>query len=342
MKNSYLDIKTLENMLKRDSINKTYPTIKEYKLKSNDIIEENSLSLFNLPRDKNIFIQGGIKYGSKWSDILIQSSDYERVNKLLPKLKNIILFVRKAFNTDKFLKFKNNFNVDKDNKLWWETITKNSWCFLISIFGCTYNKNKNCIYNKFKEYPNSINSVTALPFFIADCREHAFFFGFLLANYFMNNKKLGIQDVRVIYTKSYKVMDNKIFFYEDHVFPIIKKNNNWFSVDPFYGKKTPYSIYYLNVQIKLIKKDKLPSNAPLEMKDAKVVLRCGKIYRDNKIVGEIYNIPIYFTNHYNVIETDIKSNQKLFYMYNRPIIIKDYYQDLKFPLWNFNSWCKKD
>jgi len=239
MKNSYLDIKTLENMLKRDSINKTYPTIKEYKLKSNDIIEENSLSLFNLPRDKNIFIQGGIKYGSKWSDILIQSSDYERVNKLLPKLKNIILFVRKAFNTDKFLKFKNNFNVDKDNKLWWETITKNSWCFLISIFGCTYNKNKNCIYNKFKEYPNSINSVTALPFFIADCREHAFFFGFLLANYFMNNKKLGIQDVRVIYTKSYKVMDNKIFFMRITSFLLLKKIIIGFLLIHFTVKKHP-------------------------------------------------------------------------------------------------------
>jgi len=59
MKNSYLDIKILENMLKRDNKNKTYPKIINYKLKSSDVIEENSLSLFNLPLDKNIFIQGG-------------------------------------------------------------------------------------------------------------------------------------------------------------------------------------------------------------------------------------------------------------------------------------------
>jgi len=39
--------------------------MKEHKLESSDIIEENSLSLFNLPRDKNIFIQGGIKYKYK-------------------------------------------------------------------------------------------------------------------------------------------------------------------------------------------------------------------------------------------------------------------------------------
>ena len=61
--------------------------------------------------------------------------------------------------------------------------------------------------------------------FDCSCREHAFFFGFLLANYFMNNEKLGVQDVRIIYTKSYKVMDNKIVFFEEHVFPIVKKNN---------------------------------------------------------------------------------------------------------------------
>ena len=340
MNNSYLDIKTLENILKRDNKNKTYPTIKEYKLISKDIIEENSLSLFNLPRDKNIFIQGGIKYKSKWPDILIQPSDYERVNKLLPKLNNIVLFVRKAFNTDKFLKFKKNFYVNKDKKLWWKTITDNSWCFLNSIFDCTNNKNKNCIFNNFQKYPNSITSVTALPFIVGDCREHSFFLGFLMANYFMNNKKLGVKDVRVIYTKSYKVIDNKVIFYEDHVFPIFKKDNNWFVVDSFYYKKEPFSIYNKNVIIKVIKKEELPVNAPLEMKEAKVILRTGIIYKNNKIAGEIYNIPIYFTNNYNVIEGNIKSNQKLLYMFNRPLLIKDYYEDLKFPLWNFNSWCK--
>lgn len=41
MNNSYLDIKILENKLKRDDKDRTYPKIKEYKLKSNDIIEEN-------------------------------------------------------------------------------------------------------------------------------------------------------------------------------------------------------------------------------------------------------------------------------------------------------------
>jgi hypothetical protein len=138
----------------------------------------------------------------------------------------------------------------------------------------------------------------------------------------------------------YKIIDNKVVYFEDHVFPIIKKNNSWFAADSFYYKKSPYSIYYQDVRIKVIKKEELPMNAPLEMKEAKVVLRCGKIYRDNKIAGEIYNIPKYFTNNYNVIEADMKINQKLFYMYNRPILIKDYYQDLKFPLWNFNNWCK--
>jgi hypothetical protein len=337
MNKTYLDIKNLENMLKRDNKDKIYPEIKEYKLESSDIIEENSLSLFNLPRDKNIFIQGGIKYLYKWTDILIQPSDYERVNKLLPKLKNIILFVRKAFNTDIFLKILKK-ELDTDKKLWWKTVAKNSWFFLNRIFGCTDNKNKNCIYNKFKEYPNSITSVTALPFFIGDCREHAFFLGFLLANYFMNNKKLGIQDVRIIYTRSYKVMDNKVDYLEDHVFPIIKKNNSWIVADSFYCKKTPDIIYYQDTIIKVIKKEELPTNAPQEMKEAKVVLRCGKIFRDNKIAGEIYNIPVYFTNNYKVIQKNIKSNEKLFYMFNRPVLIKDYYQDLKFPLWNFNSW----
>lgn len=339
MNNSYLDIKTLENLLKRDNKNKNYPKMKEHKLKSSDVIEENSLTLYNLPRNKNIFIQGGIKYESKWPDILIQPSDYERVNKLLPKLKNINLFVRKAFNTDKFLKILKK-ELDTDKKLWWKTIAKNSWCFLMRIFGCTDKKNKNCIYDKFKEYPYSITSITALPFFIGDCRENGFFLGFLLANYFMNNKKLRIQDVRVIYTKSYKIIDNKVIYFEDHVFPIVKKNNSWFAADSFYYKKSPYSIYYQDVRIKVIKKEELPVNAPLEMKEAKVVLRCGKIYRDNKVAGEIYNIPKYFTNNYNVIEADMKINQKLFYMYNRPIIIKDYYQDLKFPLWDFHHWCK--
>jgi len=38
MNNTYLDIKKLEHMLKRDNKNKTYPTIKEYKLISKDII----------------------------------------------------------------------------------------------------------------------------------------------------------------------------------------------------------------------------------------------------------------------------------------------------------------
>ena len=341
MNNSYLDIKTLENILKRDNKDKTYPKIKEYKLKSNDVIEENSLSMFNLPRDKNIFIQGGIKYMMKYPDILIQPSDYERINKLLPKLKNIILFVRKAFNTDIFLKILKK-DLDTDKKLWYKTVAKNSWCFLMRIFGCTDNKNQNCIYDKFKEYPYSITSITALPFFIGDCREHGFFLGFLIANYYMNNKKFGVQDVRVIYTHSYKVIDNKVVYFEDHVFPIIKKNNNWFAVDSFYNKKTSDSIYYQNVQIKVIKKDELPANIPQEIKDAKVLLRCGKIYRNNKIAGEIYNIPRYFTNNYNVIEEDLKSNQKLFYMFNRPVLVKDYYQDLKFPLWNFNSWCKND
>ena len=146
----------------------------------------------------------------------------------------------------------------------------------------------------------------------------------------MNNEKLGVQDVRIIYTKSYKVMDNKIVFFEEHVFPIVKKNNYWFSADAFYSKKKPYSIYYINVHIKLIKKEELPANAPLEMKEAKVVLRCGKIFRNNKIEGEIYNIPIYFTNSFNVIEENIISNPKLFYIFNRPLLPGFEFSSLEF------------
>jgi len=104
---------------------------------------------------------------------------------------------------------------------------------------------------------------------------------------FLKFKKLGVQDVRVIYTKSYKVIDNKVVFYEDHVFPIVKKDNNWFVVDSFYYKKEPFSIYNKNVIIKVIKKEELPVNAPLEMKEAKVILRTGIIYKNNKIAGEI-------------------------------------------------------
>ncbi len=40
----------------------------------------------------------------------------------------------------------------------------------------------------------------------------------------MNNKKLGIQDVRIIYTRSYKVMDNKVDYLEESEKILIDNN----------------------------------------------------------------------------------------------------------------------
>lgn len=298
---------------------------------------------------KTFFIQGGMRFGGRVPDIIVDKYDFERATNYLIKnlklttinteeyLTSITAFVRDVFLTSDAVKFvvKNNHpNIDES---WTNTIDKST----------------NCIKSKFRRV--SLTNITALPYSFGDCREHA-----LLATFLCNIYKTHIctkygEDCnnffRSFYTTSFKVDDvNKtIERIEDHVFCVLFnliKQKIWI-VDPLYSDDTtPTRMTLNNNEAFFVNKKEIEGydiqdeQFKLAMKlDEVPILWCGNIFINNVKTFRVVNIPKIWNNKMSFIENTDSLVNKCSYddllIFNRLIKYDEYN-----PKWrSFDEWC---
>lgn len=191
---------------------------------------------------KTMWVRGGMNFGGRYPDIIIDESDFLRAHALLEQFddekcepSDIVSMVRTTFKTNQIVRFENvnGYPIVKDDE-WKKGVDIPSTCFTQRVFEC--DQTENCSRSK-RDFPNTMTNVTALPLLLADCREHAWFGAFLLSvRYLRCNTEMTVS---VIYTRSYTVNEESktIVFLEDHVFILTTDpNGNVQIVDPLYAQ----------------------------------------------------------------------------------------------------------
>ena len=306
-----------------------------------------------LQSEKIYYIGGGIKFGGRYPDIIINKNDIEFGNKYITEaslspcnsmnqnITKIINYIHKLYFTDQILKYKSDGTVDSD--LWKTNIDDTTLCFMKNILDCV--DAESC--NKKKLRKLTYTNISMLPYFIGDCREHAFITAFILNSFIQQYKKYN--KVGILYTKAYSIDEttNMISYLEDHVFCIYCTNemSEIYIIDPLYSKKQCVEqltqILYDHVKPSFIdpysiKKFKFIDTDIDRIKDfinAKMYLHCGNIYVNNSIVKKIYNIPLYYNGRLETIN-DIYLDDKM-YFYG-----KKFDKPNNLSKWsNFSDWC---
>ena len=320
--------------------------------KNIEFLLENSLPIpsYESLNNKTVFIKGNIREGGRYPDIIIDKFDYERaLNFLTNKLNltentsdyisKIVSHVKKIFNTK---------DISENYKV--ESNIIDSLIFSVKDNFKIFTKSENCLKYLKPSY-NSLTNITALPYFIGDCREHGILVTFLCNVYKTKICKTGIDcnnNFRVIYTKLYYIDDikKKIIYIQDHVFCIMIKNNKIWVIDPLYSSDTlssyikcnKNSIIFINHDQyqNYIKEDDFISNV---FKNKIPIINCGYIYINNISVSKVIGIPIIWSNKLEFIDNNNilinKNSYDNLLLYNKLIHYDEYNTK-----WNsFNEWC---
>lgn len=320
--------------------------------------------------DKRMYVMGGIRFGGRYPDIIIDKHDFPRAKQILETsvfgrnmsqscgnfvkdILSIVKYVRKSFHTDNAVKFEiGDDGIPKVDTAWTETIDKATACFLEEIYQC---KGWNDCKRSKTSLPNSFTNITALPYFVGDCREHAWLSGFLAHAYIQyccDRDSCVYGDVRILYTKAYLIDDSKKFirFLEDHVFVIYRdKEGRVFIIDPLYAEDIDpegnYIKYNSNVAnpIRLCDVSQYEGFSSLlqatclypNRGSSSPALHCGNVFVDNKPRARIANVPIHYdgTSKYLENDTRLQSIDDVLAL-NKVLKLSDlhYWQ-------NHNSWC---
>ncbi len=281
-----------------------------------------------LPKDKAVFIPGGLRRGGRYPDIIINKADYSRakyiLHQLFPNLdksypipeiaiSKIVDFVRHSFNTEKALVFETKDDYVSVMRSWVGTVDKATKCFINGVYECK----EDCYLEKTK-YPNTTTNITALPYLIGDCREHAWVSGFLSSVYnelCSNRSSLSCsRQSRIFYNKVYISDDarKKLVFLEEHVFVLFfSANRNVYVIDPLYVETTDVPrIEYNKILVKPVSICQLSDYQGFDQfaKDlcfyqntgkgnkyqTSIVMECGKIIRSDGSMVRLVNIPIIY------------------------------------------------
>ena len=304
-------------------------------------------------------IKGGIRFGGRYPDIIIDRYDFIRgLRFLLSKnivttktsdyLKIIVNIVRELLHTEQAVKY----NVSADGHI----NIDDSWISTIDSSTICINKNKYNDNSEKQKYPNSLTNVTAIPYIIGDCREHAILATFLCSVYKEHicetQQKDCTNDFRLFYTTSYKVDDSNqiITLMEDHVFCLMISKSTIWVIDPLYSDDTSENyIIFNNIEAKNINKNEyinykiendIDNNFVNALNDDnKPILHCGNIYMNRSLKYKIINVPKIFTNSLdyikNINELQINNYIDNVLIYNRHIKYDNYNNNWK----TFDEWC---
>lgn len=356
-------------MYAREEKDKYTPPILEVQYKSVtlfDVLDKytHPLPNKNLPNNRAVFVTGGLRFGGRYPDIIIDKGDFARGEKILrnigitfPSSCNLTEFsitsivnkVREYFHTEKAVKFEIDGEYVKTTDDWANTIDKSSKCLIEKVYDCT----TDC-QDKKKEYKNTTTNVTFLPYLIGDCREHAWLSGFLSELYHSSccSRSGCDKKIRIFYTKVYICDDinHKLIYLEDHVFVLYITKNNVYIIDPLYADATAMPRIEYNKVISspvnictLTEYDGFNSfskNLCSYEKDEKgnryqpsVVMECGKIVTSSRIV-RLINVPIIYDGSMSLIENTLPVDGSEGRVLNKIV------NSFSLKNWtDFNDWC---
>jgi hypothetical protein len=373
MFNGNISIKNLKNSLKRS--NALNRTVVIYKILKNPVHEYDIYDLLYLHshplptieqlQTQTMFELGGLRYGGRYPDIIIDKNDVTRSSEMLQKIDidttcktvseglfKIVDYVRSRFHTDKAVKFFVNpaTGLPDVSKSWESTIDLATSCFVESTYDC---HNSNSCYAKKKIYTNTTTNITGLPYLIGDCREHAWLSGFLTQMYFLQFCPSEKREVFIFYTKSYVVDDvaKTVQFLEDHVFTLFISPNTKkiFVVDPLYAAKPESGTYLLfnSEQVTPVKiseladysgiGDLLKSLCNYNRPSPSPLFECGKVFVDHKQTSRIVNVPIFYDGSLKFIDEPGNPDPGMMKILNHNYNFKNLIN------WKIHSsWCSKN
>jgi hypothetical protein len=228
-----------------------------------------------------LYIPGGIRVGARYPDIIITKDDFDRAHRFLDSF-SLATTEDISHKVYDLFKIKDivyrNINLPQilpwglSNKFTPTPFYKAEQCFNKKIFNC--DEAETCAASR-KIKPESLTSIMALPYIFGDCREIAWFTGFLC--HVLNQDKNV--SYRICYSTLYSSKNggekSRIM---DHVFVVECKHGKYKVIDPFTMKYFPNSFIMHTMELKI-----RDSDTP--------VFTCGKIFVNSAETGQLIVIP---------------------------------------------------
>ena len=255
-----------------------------------------------------LYVPGGIRVGARYPDIIITNDDFDRARQFLDRfsLATTADISHKVYNLFKVKDIVySNLNLTQilpwglSNQFRPTPFYKAEQCFNKKIFHC--DDTETCAASR-KRKPESLTSIMALPYLFGDCREIAWFTGFLC--HVLNNDKNV--SYRICYSTLYSSetvgKENKIM---DHVFVVECRQGNYKVIDPFTMKYFPNSFIMHNMELNVLDSDP-------------TVFTCGKIFVNGAETGHLIVIPKIYDGSRHWIHLDRCANDSVL-LWNHPV-----------------------
>jgi hypothetical protein len=285
--------------------------------------------------NQTAFVRGGIRFGGRYPDIIINDYDYERAKNFLTTLMidsfdvfdyslKIVRWVQSVLQTRDFVKISVIYGGIVPNVHFYQ-------------WGETFDSSTTCI-NKLIPRPNSFTNITGIPYVFGDCREHGLLTTFLCKVY---SEMIGdTRDFRIIYTKGFILFEDEqiIKSMGDHVFGFFKYNNELYVIDALYESEN--NDIYVNQNLHKIdfvnKSEYQHFEQPENFQTNEPIIYTGNVYINGKS-HKILSIPIIWKNEIEFIDNSFFPNLTYsnILLYNR-LFKYDGYSEL----WQTHrEWC---
>jgi len=279
---------------------------------------------------KTAYIPGGIRVGARYPDIIINKQDVERGAQFMKyhgirSIDDICHRVNKIFNVKRLLNLENFLSVTppwgkSTNKYYGSPYNYAESCFDRKVFNC--NRRKVCKTRR-RSKPNTLTNIMALPYIFGDCREIAWFAGFLCH---VANFKPGVS-YRICYSTLYSVLDDEKQIHEvmDHVFTVAVDGDLLKVVDPCNMIRTKNTMLLHDTIISPIKSSEFrdyssESDIHERIKEAPV-FECGKIFVNGIQKDRLIAVPKIYDGGIRWINTSpfLKNPDEHVLFWNSPV-----------------------
>ena len=279
--------------------------------------------------DRTVYIPGGIRVGARYPDIIINKQDVERA-KLFMAHYDVHSIDDICHLVDKIFKTKNVVHIEKVLESfppWGESTRYNispfykaEKCFDRKVFQCS--KRGVCTTRRRNE-PNTLTNIMALPYMFGDCREIAWFTGFLchIANVNISTS------YRICYSTLYTILADKKKIHKlfDHVFVLAINGDIMTVVDPSNMRRAPNIILLHGTVVKHVKRSELrdyksESDVHERIKRAPI-FECGKIFVNGKQQDRLIAVPKIYHGGMRWINTSslLQTPEEDVLLWNSPI-----------------------
>jgi hypothetical protein len=288
------------------------------------------------------YIPGGLRFGARYPDMIINSDDFVRARQMLNKWKavsedDIVDMTVKMLRIDELVAADFRYyrippwNATKD----YDTLSffKAEQCFDREVFRCE--TQKQCRQQK-QKFSKSLTNITALPLVIGDCREYAWLTGFFCH---VLNQDPAVH-YRVCYTTLYVVMDDTQSIYEfmAHVF-ILRFQNDAITVIDALRRPGENTIVLHNERVRFIKdtifnKYSIFPSKRLDHDKNTPILEFGKVFVGGEEKHRIVAVPQFYDGSLRFISPPLKNPDNVL-LFNREIPYTSK------PVWfNAEDWCE--